>query len=109
MNELIRKEIRLVAPAWLATVLLAIVPIWLLPDQWGIQDDTLVIAAISFFAFGAVLLGVSAFGQEFGIRTFSLLLVQPVSRIRLWEIKAAVTAIALAMAVVALCGSAVLR
>ncbi len=106
MSTLVRKEIRLLLPAWILAMVLAIVPIWLVwPGRYFAQGfipeppGLLVFAA---FGVGVLLLSFAPFGQELGLGTFSLLLAQPVSRRRLWLIKTSVLAVALASVFLAL-------
>src|SRR4051812_47591106 len=98
MNALIRKEIRALVPTWLATLALAVVPMWLYAlknkDEWitptfrdpyqivyllSAQQD-FILFTIYCFAFGAVVLAVIPFGYEFNAKTFGFLLSQPTSR-----------------------------
>jgi ABC-type transport system involved in multi-copper enzyme maturation permease subunit len=96
MNALVRKEIRLLLPAWIAAMALVILPgglIWITNDGKSnpVADPTL------FYPFGlaALLLGLSSFGLEFSSGNFSILLVQPISRTRIWRVKGTLLAIAL--------------
>jgi len=75
MNPLVRKEIRLLLPAWIAAIILVLVPTWL--PTYGMASSTL----------GALLLGLALFGQEFSAGTFQQFLSQPVSRKQLWRTK----------------------
>jgi alpha-tubulin suppressor-like RCC1 family protein/ABC-type transport system involved in multi-copper enzyme maturation permease subunit len=124
MRTLLRKEIRLIFPAWIVAMLLAILPVWLLwpPYSYGVYygpgfayyshgSYLPVPGPIVFipFALGALLLGITSLGQEFNLKTFSLLLAQPVPRRRLWALKTRVLAAALALAFIALCVSNVVR
>src|SRR6266852_4416904 len=86
MTPIVAKEIRLLLPAYVMALLLAIVPIWLLPGE---------AATIFSFCFGAVILAVSCLGREFALGTFPLLLVQPLERSRIWWTKIRVLAIAM--------------
>lgn len=83
MSALARKELRLLAPAWIVALVLTIPPA-LLTDEWFFRST-----AIPHLAFwlSALLLGMTTFGREFGNRCFSLLLTQPQSRERLWSAK----------------------
>jgi hypothetical protein len=90
MNPLIRKEIRMLLPAWLAALVVATMPVWPwldVKDEWPL-------------AFGAAILGLalSPFGQEMSYGTFGLLLVQPEERRRFWRIKTGLLALALVSA-----------
>lgn len=83
MNALIRKEIRLLAPAWIAAVGLVIIGAWIVPD-WMLEC----------FGLGVLLLSLSTFGQEFNLGTFSQLLAQPAKRRQLWNTKFSVLGVA---------------
>src|SRR6266436_1726773 len=86
MTPIVAKEIRLLLPAYGMALLLAIVPIWLLPGE---------AATIFSFCFGAVILALSSLGREFALRTFTLQLAQPMERSRIWWTKISVLAIAM--------------
>ena len=90
MNPLIRKEIRLLLPAWIAALVVATMPVWPGLD-WGDAKPVLLII------FGAAILGLalSPFGQEMSLGTFGLLLVQPEDRRRFWRVKTGLLAVAL--------------
>jgi hypothetical protein len=106
MNALVRKEIRLVLPAWIAAVVLAIFPVWLVwpgPHSFILQSPG--VAVYAPFAIGVLLLGLTPFGQELNFGTFSMLLAQPVSRRHLWLVKTTVLATALGLVFAALCFS----
>jgi hypothetical protein len=94
MNALVRKEIRMLLPAWVVAMVLVI--------------GTLFLSAVSrhpvwgnpmWMAFGLVvgclLMALLPFGQECSLGTFSYLLAQPVSRRRIWEIKTRVLTVAM--------------
>ena len=99
MKALVQKEIRLLAPAYSLALLLAIVPVWLLPKG----DNAPAALYIFLFWFGAMMLALSAFGREFGLRTLPLILAQPLERSRMWPTKTAVLAVAMASAFAAWC------
>ncbi|HVU07284.1 MAG TPA: hypothetical protein VHG89_01930 [Verrucomicrobiae bacterium] len=80
MNALIKKEIRLILPAWIAAMLLVILPIWIIPPNLDSYH-------IYTLALGFLFLGLASFGQEFSFRTFSLSLSQPISRRHFWLVK----------------------
>jgi ABC-type transport system involved in multi-copper enzyme maturation permease subunit len=109
MSALVKKEIRLLLPAWIAAMLLAIVPVWIVwPGSDFIYDGpgpsyNLGAAVFAPFGFGVLLLALTPFGQELSLGTFSMLLAQPASRRRLWLVKTSLLAVALASAFVALC------
>jgi hypothetical protein len=93
MSPLLIKEIRLLLPAYVMALLLAIVPIWLLPETHGLFPSQT--AIIFSFCLGIVVLALSCFGREFALRTFPLQLVQPLERSRIWWTKIKVLAIAM--------------
>ena len=85
MSPLIRKEIRLILPFWAIAMFLAVAPSIILPRPLYVSG----LEQIIFwpFGFGAVLLGLAPFGQEFSLGTFSLLMAQPADRRRIWATK----------------------
>jgi hypothetical protein len=89
MNALVRKEIRMLLPAWAVAMVLVLGALCLSPMS------SLPIWSISSLAFGTILLALLPFGQECSLGTFSNLLAQPVSRQRLWQVKTRVLAVAL--------------
>ena len=85
MSPLIRKEIRLILPFWGVAIFLAIVPAFLAPkDLWMSRVNESIFWALGF---GAILLGLAPFGQEFSLGTFPSLLAQPFERRRIWATK----------------------
>ena len=92
MNPLLRKEIRLVLPAWLAVLLLEMGLPWIVNDQ-----DAAITYAPGYFFFGMVLLAVDSFGREFSLGTFSSLMAQPLERRQVWRTKLAVLLAAAAL------------
>src|SRR5438067_9923663 len=88
MSPIVAKEVRLLLPGYVMALLLAIVAIWLVPGDPGA-------ATIFSFCFGAVILALSSFGREFALRTFPLVLSQPLERWRIWWTKISVLAIAM--------------
>jgi ABC-type transport system involved in multi-copper enzyme maturation permease subunit len=85
MNVLIKKEIRLILPAWIAAMLLAIFPIWIASYLWQVPTEVPLFS--NAVLLGVLFLAIGSFGQEFSFRTFSLLLAQPALRRRIWTIK----------------------
>jgi hypothetical protein len=97
MNPLVKKEIRLLLPSWLAGVLLAL-GTGLIPEDPRGQPVYLTGFVMLLFVLGPAMLvttALSSFGGEFGSGTFSLLLSQPVSRRRIWRTKTLLLAAAL--------------
>src|SRR5215472_14329395 len=101
MSPLIKKEIRLLLPAWIGAMILAIVPFWI-AGVWNLNYSAN-IAESGFwlegvipiiFALGILLLGLSPFGQEFSQGTFTILLSQPAGRSRIWWTKISLAATA---------------
>ena len=106
MSALVRKEIRLILPAWALAMLLATVPVWLLwPMAHGNVPNSPGFLVYAPFGIGVFLLGLAPFGQELNFGTFSVFLAQPASRRRLWTIKTSVLAVALFTVFAALCVS----
>jgi ABC-type transport system involved in multi-copper enzyme maturation permease subunit len=91
MNPLVKKEIRLLLPTWIAAILLAIIPTWIAPVWLRVPPDVNLYVQLAFIL-GFLLLGVASFGQEFGSGTFAMLLSQPVQRRQLWFVKTVVLA-----------------
>ena len=97
MNAQITKEIRLLLPAYLAALALAVVPVWLLlRNPW-----TSTVVTIYPFGLAVTVLALSSFGREFSMATFPLLLAQPVARPRIWWTKVAVLSVATGTVLVA--------
>jgi ABC-type transport system involved in multi-copper enzyme maturation permease subunit len=104
MNAAVRKEIRLLLPAWIVAMLAATVPVGLAGSSWwGNGDFASLEVALCFvlFAAGAMLLSLSSFGMEMSLGTFPSLLAQPRARLDTWQMKIGVLALALASVVVA--------
>src|ERR1035437_10236400 len=97
MNALIAKEMRLLLPAYGMALLLAVIPVWLFPEV----NQPVADSAIGPIWLGAVLLALSAFGREFGLKTFPLLLAQPLERRRIFWSKTGVLAGAMATVLIA--------
>lgn len=93
MKPLFAKELRLLQPAFLTALVLAVVPVWLLPGRpYSFPERVTLVPLI----FGLVMLALSAFGREFGMHTFALLLAQPLERRRIWRMKSGLLAAACA-------------
>ncbi len=83
MTPLLKKEIRLLLPAWLIVVFVeALVPWFGRDAQWSLVGLT----PIALF-FGIILLAVDSFGREFSLGTFASLMVQPMDRRQMWRTK----------------------
>jgi ABC-type transport system involved in multi-copper enzyme maturation permease subunit len=95
MSPLIKKEVRLLLPAWAVAMMLAVVPAWIGGTVWNLNDSVnraeagfwLEGLVPMLFALGILSLGLSPFGQEFSQGTFTVLLSQPVDRARIWRTK----------------------
>jgi ABC-type transport system involved in multi-copper enzyme maturation permease subunit len=83
MNPLVKKEIRLLLPAWIAAVLLAMV-------QGITRPYDFYVATLLFF--GLTIMALTTIGRESSLNTFSLLMSQPAERIRIWNVKLTVLA-----------------
>jgi len=92
MNPLVKKEIRLLLPGFLAVLLLEVVQPWF----WSVADDAFGFAPVIFF-FGMIILAVDSFGREFSLGTFQSLMSQPVGRRQIWQIKITVLFFAAAL------------
>jgi hypothetical protein len=90
MNPLLRKEFRLLLPAWIAALASATLPLW---SGWNLRGWS-----VPCFGLAALFLGLTPFGQEMSGGTFGLLLSQPERRQRFWRCKAGLLALALASA-----------
>lgn len=85
MNPLIKKEIRLLLPAWITALLLALVQTILPPRDFY----------VAFLPFlGMTVLALTSIGRETSLNTFSIQMAQPVERLHLWKIKLTVLATA---------------
>ena len=85
MNVLVKKEIRLLLPSWIAAVLLALVQAITRPYDFYV-------ACLLFF--GLTIMALTTIGRESSLNTFSLLLAQPAERLRIWQTKISVLAVA---------------
>jgi len=96
MNALVKKEIRLLLPAWITAMLLVTAPI-LLGRLIDDNEPTGVTNMLTVFglAMGCVLLGLAGMGREIATRTFSLLLAQPRPRGDFWRAKLSVLLVSL--------------
>ena len=82
MSVLVKKEIRLLQPVWLAVLVLEVALPWICADQ----EVVIGMAPIAFFL-GMILLAVEPFGREFSLGTFSSLMAQPMARRQVWQTK----------------------
>ena len=85
MNALVKKEIRLLLPSWIVTMLLALVQAITRPYDFYV-------ATLLFF--GLTIMALTTIGRETSLNTFSLQLAQPAERLRIWNTKLSVLAIA---------------
>ncbi len=85
MNALVKKEIRLLLPSWLVAMLLAMVQAITRPYDFYV-------ACLLFF--GLTIMALTTIGRESSLNTFSLLLAQPAERMRIWQTKLSVLAVA---------------
>ncbi len=100
MKSLVAKEIRLILPMYAVALLLATSPAWpIYPNyEYGFSHEIRFPEFAGFaMCLGMVLVALVSFGREFNLRTFSLMMSQPVSRARIWRTKLAVLGIALAV------------
>ena len=82
MNALVKKEVRLLQPVWLAVLALEVVLPWICADAEVLFGLT----PVAFF-FGMILLAVEPFGREISLGTFSSFLAQPLQRRAVWNTK----------------------
>jgi hypothetical protein len=85
MNALVKKEIRLLLPSWIVAMLLAMIQAITRPYDFYV-------ATLLFF--GLTIMALTTIGRETSLNTFSLLLSQPAERMRIWQTKLSVLAIA---------------
>jgi ABC-type transport system involved in multi-copper enzyme maturation permease subunit len=102
MNALLKKEIRLLLPAWVAALLLTLSPLYIFDVPYFQSDPDEVLRFLPFlFLAGTTILAISSFGREFSLGTFSLLLAQPNLRKKIWLAKVAVLAVAVISVLIA--------
>lgn len=97
MNPFIKKEIRLILPSFTIACVLTLANLFFKerPDSWS--------NSIWFFASWvicpavAVMLALGTFGEEVSNGTFSMLLAQPISRLKIWQTKIGLLAGALSL------------
>ena len=85
MNALVKKEIRLLLPSWSVALLLALVQAITRPYDFYVA---------SLLFFGLTIMALNTIGRETSLNTFSSLLAQPAERLRIWQIKLSVLAVA---------------
>ena len=85
MSPLVKKEIRLLLPSFIAAVLMAMVQAITRPFDFYIA---------SLLFFGLTIMALTTIGRESSLNTFSLLLSQPAERRRIWQTKLSVLAVA---------------
>src|SRR5208337_4533556 len=85
MSPLVKKEIRLLLPSWIVAVLLALVQAIARPYDFYVA---------SLLFFGLTIMALTTIGREASLNTFSLLLAQPAERMRIWQTKLSVLAVA---------------
>jgi hypothetical protein len=93
MNPLIKKEIRLLLPAWAAAMALVIFQISI-PVPFGFLAGAPDIGAPFGLILGFLLLSVASFGQELSSGSLASLLSQPMERRRIWATKIKMLAVA---------------
>lgn len=96
MNALVRKEIRLLLPAWITALLLVLAPL-LLGQLIDGNEPAGVINKLTMFgvAIGGIVLGLAGIGRELASHTFSMILAQPRPRGELWRAKLSVLIVSL--------------
>ncbi len=104
MNALVKKEIRLLLPGFLAVLLLETVQPWF----WQVQDVSLYVLPVFFF-FGIIILAVDSFGREFSLGTFQSMLSQPIERREIWRAKIKILLLAAVLIFAAYLASCELR
>lgn len=92
MNPLLKKEIRLLFPAWVLTVVLAVAGTFIFGSFDGSEN---LAGNFTPVWLGIMLLCAASFGREFSLGTFSGLLAQPFPRQQFWQVKVGVLAVAL--------------
>src|ERR1039457_2329280 len=85
MNALVKKEIRLLLPSWIVAMLLAMIQAITRPYDFYV-------ACLLFF--GLTIMALTTIGRETSLNTLSLLLAQPAERMRIWQTKLSVLAVA---------------
>ncbi len=86
MKTLIKKEIRLLLPAWSGAMLLAVISPWIFPSSFASQHPLNPLFHF-IFPLGVLFLGISSFGVEFSSGAFAISLSQPMERRLIWKVK----------------------
>jgi ABC-2 family transporter protein len=109
MNPFIKKEIRLLLPAFAIACVLTLANLFFQdePNSWGKSIWYFVSRVVCPAV--AVMLALSTFGEEVSNGTFSMLLAQPVSRLKIWQTKIGLLAGALLLVTLLWVGSFALR
>jgi hypothetical protein len=93
MNALVKKEVRLLLPAFSVASALALTNAFMPRHAAGFNLLWYVLPFVSC-PLVALMMALGSFGAEVGSGTFSLLLTQPVPRQRMWNIKTVLLALA---------------
>jgi hypothetical protein len=109
MNPFIKKEIRLLLPAFAIACVLTLANLFFQdgPNSWGNSIWYFVSRVVCPAV--AVMLALGTFGEEVSNGTFSMLLAQPVSRLKIWQTKIGLLAGALSLVTLLWVGSFALR
>jgi hypothetical protein len=99
VNPFVKKEIRLLLPSWIAAMVLALLPACVRSTDFYIwtRDDDAIPLFLLFF--GMATMALVSIGRECSLNTFSQLLSQPVERMRIWQTKLSVLAVAFLLVV----------
>src|SRR5258708_8124094 len=92
----LRKEVRALFLPWCGVVILCALPLFHL-------SQSLSETSVAFCYIGIPMLATLSLGYEFQHRTLSLLLTQPVSRMKIWGEKMSVTIVAVGSATLIFC------
>ncbi len=92
----LRKEVRALFLPWCGVVILCALPLFHL-------SQSLSETSVAFCYIGILMLATLSLGYEFQHRTLSLLLTQPVSRMKIWGEKMSVTIVAVVSATLIFC------
>ncbi|MGA9453567.1 MAG: hypothetical protein WBW41_19745 [Verrucomicrobiia bacterium] len=96
MSPLVKKEIRLLLPSFIACCALALANLFFRFNPDGsLQGWWWFVLAFVFSGAMAIMLALNSFGVEISSGTFSNLLAQPVSRQKIWETKILLLAVSL--------------